>query len=102
MKQYVGEELKKIIMIFTVVLVLIFVLAVVGIFAYQKYTIQGRLCKTCYRVVPDKSPNLSLFAILKLSGNYLLSNESAIILIATPVTIPAIKPVMSLFGFVDS
>jgi len=37
-------------MIFTVVLVLIFVLAVVGIFAYQKIYNPGRLCKTCYRV----------------------------------------------------
>jgi len=41
-------------MIFTVVLVLFFVLTVAGIFAYQKIYNPGRLCKTCYRVVPDK------------------------------------------------
>jgi len=41
-------------MIFTLVLVLFFVLAVAGIFAYQKIYNPGRLCKTCYRVVPDK------------------------------------------------
>ncbi len=41
-------------MIFTVVLVLFFVLAVAGIFAYQKIYNPGRLCKTCYRVVSDK------------------------------------------------
>ena len=43
-------------MIFTLVLVLFFVLAVVGIFAYQKIYNPGRLCKTCYRVVPAMSP----------------------------------------------
>ena len=43
-------------MIFTVVLLLILVLAVVGIFAYQKIYNPGRLCKTCYRVVPDQIP----------------------------------------------
>ena len=43
-------------MIFTIVLVLLFVLAVVGIFSYQKIYNPGRLCKTCYRVVPDKIP----------------------------------------------
>ena len=32
-------------MIFTIVLVLLFVLAVVGIFAYQKIYNPGRLCK---------------------------------------------------------
>jgi len=44
-------------MIFTVVLALLFVLAVVAIFAYQKIYNPGTLCKTCYRVVPDKISN---------------------------------------------
>ena len=43
-------------MIFTIVLVSIFVLAIIVIFAYQKIYNPGRLCNTCYRVVPDKSP----------------------------------------------
>lgn len=43
-------------MIFTVVLLLILVFAVIGIFAYQKIYNPGRLCKTCYRVVPDQIP----------------------------------------------
>ncbi len=43
-------------MIFTIVLAAIFVLAILVIFAYQKIYNQGRLCNTCYRVVPDKSP----------------------------------------------
>ena len=42
-------------MIFTVVLVFVFVFAVLAIFAYQKIFNPGRLCKNCYRVVPDKA-----------------------------------------------
>ena len=41
----------------TIVLFLIFVLAIVAIFAYQKIYNPGRLCDNCYRVVPDNSPN---------------------------------------------
>ena len=43
-------------MIFTIVLAAIFVIAILVIFAYQKIYNPGRLCNTCYRVVPDKSP----------------------------------------------
>lgn len=43
-------------MIFTVVIIFVFILAVVGIFAYQKIYNPGRLCDTCYRVVPEQSP----------------------------------------------
>ena len=43
-------------MLFTVGLALIFFLVVVSIFAYQKIYNPGRLCNTCYRVVPDLSP----------------------------------------------
>ena len=43
-------------MIFTIVLVAIFILGVVSIFAYQKIYNPGRLCKNCYRVVPDMAP----------------------------------------------
>ena len=43
-------------MIFTIVLAAIFVLAILVIFADQKFYNPGRLCNTCYRVVPDNSP----------------------------------------------
>lgn len=43
-------------MIFTIVLVFAFVFAVLAIFAYQKVFNPGRLCNTCYRVVPDQAP----------------------------------------------
>ena len=43
-------------MFFTIGLVVIFVLVVVLIFAYQKIYNPGRLCNTCYRVVPHLSP----------------------------------------------
>ena len=67
----------------------------------KEYTIQDGFAKHAIEWCLTKAQTVHI-AILKLSGNYLLSNESAIILIATPVTAPAIKPVMSLFGFVDS
>ena len=40
-------------MLFTVGLALIFFLVVVSIFAYQKIYNPGKLCKVCYRVVPE-------------------------------------------------
>ena len=40
-------------MIFTIVLVAMFVLAIIAIFAYQKIYNPGKLCKVCYRVVPE-------------------------------------------------
>ena len=40
-------------MLFTVGLALIFFLIVVSIFAYQKIYNPGKLCKVCYRVVPE-------------------------------------------------
>jgi len=40
-------------MIFTVGLVAIFVLVVIIIFAYQKIYNPGKLCRVCYRVVPE-------------------------------------------------
>ena len=44
-------------MIFTIVLIALFVLVIIAIFAYQKIYNPGRLCNVCYRVVPDQSPN---------------------------------------------
>lgn len=44
-------------MIFTIVLFLVFVIAIVAIFAYQKIYNPGRLCDNCYRVLPENSPN---------------------------------------------
>ena len=43
-------------MLFTIGLVVIFVLVIVGIFLYQKIHNPGRLCNICYRVVPDLAP----------------------------------------------
>ncbi len=43
-------------MIFTILLFLILVLAVMSIFIYQRVYNPGRLCGVCYRVVPDLSP----------------------------------------------
>jgi len=43
-------------MFFTIAIIFVFILAVVGIFAYQKIYNPGRLCDTCYRVVPEQSP----------------------------------------------
>ena len=40
-------------MIFTIGLVVIFILVVIIIFAYQKIYNPGKLCKVCYRVVPE-------------------------------------------------
>ena len=40
-------------MFFTIGLVVIFALVVVSIFAYQKIYNPGKLCKVCYRVVPE-------------------------------------------------
>ena len=40
-------------MLFTVGLALIFFLIVLSIFAYQKIYNPGKLCKVCYRVVPE-------------------------------------------------
>ncbi len=40
-------------MIFTVGLVAIFVLVVIIIFTYQKIYNPGKLCRVCYRVVPE-------------------------------------------------
>ena len=37
-------------------LIALFVLAVVILFAYQKIYNPGKLCKTCYRVVPHLAP----------------------------------------------
>ena len=43
-------------MLFTIGLVLVFVLFVIAIFAYQKFFNPGKLCNVCYRVVPDLIP----------------------------------------------
>jgi len=43
-------------MLFTIGLVVIFALVIVIIFLYQKIYNPGRLCNTCYRVVPDLTP----------------------------------------------
>ena len=40
-------------MFFTIGLVIIFVLVVILIFAYQKIYNPGKLCRVCYRVVPE-------------------------------------------------
>ena len=40
-------------MLFTVGFALIFFLIVLSIFAYQKIYNPGKLCKVCYRVVPE-------------------------------------------------
>jgi hypothetical protein len=43
-------------MLFTIGLVVIFAIAIIAIFLYQKIYNPGRLCNLCYRVVPDMSP----------------------------------------------
>ena len=40
-------------MFFTIGLVVIFILVVILIFAYQKIYNPGTLCRVCYRVVPE-------------------------------------------------
>tara|TARA_B100001146_G_scaffold120748_1_gene106122 strand:+ start:227 stop:439 length:213 start_codon:yes stop_codon:yes gene_type:complete len=40
-------------MFFTIGLVVIFILVVILIFAYQKIYNPGKLCHVCYRVVPE-------------------------------------------------
>ena len=40
-------------MFFTIGLVVIFILVVILIFAYQKIYNPGKLCRVCYRVVPE-------------------------------------------------
>jgi len=40
-------------MLFTVALVIIFILTVSAIFAYQRIYNPGKLCRVCYRVVPE-------------------------------------------------
>ncbi len=43
-------------MLFTIGLIVIFAIVIVTIFLYQKIYNPGRLCNTCYRVVPDLVP----------------------------------------------
>ena len=40
-------------MIFTIVLLLILIIAVIVLFTYQKIYNPGKLCGVCYRVVPE-------------------------------------------------
>ena len=40
-------------MLFTIALVGFLILAVVLLFAYQKFYNPGKLCSVCYRVVPE-------------------------------------------------
>ena len=40
-------------MIFTIVLLLLLIIAVIVLFAYQKIYNPGKLCRVCYRVVPE-------------------------------------------------
>lgn len=40
-------------MLFTIALVVLLVIAVVLLFAYQKVYNPGKLCSVCYRVVPE-------------------------------------------------
>jgi hypothetical protein len=40
-------------MIFTIVLLLVLIIAVIALFAYQKIYNPGKLCRVCYRVVPE-------------------------------------------------
>ena len=40
-------------MVFTIVLIFFFVIVVLAIFAYQKIYNPGKLCRVCYRVVPE-------------------------------------------------
>ena len=40
-------------MIFTIVLLLILIIAVIVLFTYQKIYNPGKLCRVCYRVVPE-------------------------------------------------
>ncbi len=42
-------------MLFTIALVLLLIIAVVLLFAYQNIYNPGRLCGVCYRVVPEKA-----------------------------------------------
>ena len=40
-------------MIFTIVILLLLIIAVIVLFAYQKIYNPGKLCRVCYRVVPE-------------------------------------------------
>ena len=40
-------------MIFTIVLLLVLIIAVIVLFTYQKIYNPGKLCSVCYRVVPE-------------------------------------------------
>jgi len=40
-------------MIFTIGLLLVLIIAVIVLFTYQKIYNPGKLCKVCYRVVPE-------------------------------------------------
>lgn len=40
-------------MIFTIVLLLVLIIAVIVLFTYQKIYNPGKLCRVCYRVVPE-------------------------------------------------
>ena len=40
-------------MIFTIVLLLVLIIAVIVLFTYQKIYNPGKLCGVCYRVVPE-------------------------------------------------
>ena len=40
-------------MIFTIVIFLILIISVILLFAYQKIYNPGKLCRVCYRVVPE-------------------------------------------------
>lgn len=40
-------------MIFTIGLLLVLIIAVIALFAYQKIYNPGKLCRVCYRVVPE-------------------------------------------------
>ena len=43
-------------MLFTIAFIVLLIIAVVSLFAYQKIYNPGKLCNRCYRVVPEQAP----------------------------------------------